>query len=691
MTASAAGLILFVASGSCALAAVSRHDLAIDLHPESHSVLVSDKVSIDDWGDRDLVFSLAPGAEIRSVSIGGVGAKYAFYSGRLTVWPDPSLSGKTVTVDIAYQAVFNDPVESAPASFDNPGFGVEGTISDKGAFLLSESGWYPRIEGLSSYDIKVTAPLGTYAVTAGEFLGHTDEGGRSVSSWKINGLRQGLALSAAKYSIRTGTAGTVPVYTWFFPESDQFSETYIKAATSHIAFYDSLHGPYGFPKFAVVENFFQTGYGFPSYTLLGSQVLRLPFIPQTSLRHEIAHCWWGNGVLVDYDSGNWCEGLATYVADYLSRETASQKEAEDYRRQILREYATVAASRGDFPLARFSSRTDPATKAVGYGKAAFVFHMIRKKIGDGPFWGSLMRIYAQNFQKVTSWEDFRKVFVAEGGLDERESKRFFNQWLTREGAPKLKLQNVSARKNAAGWRVSGSVVQSAPFFDLDAKIALSTPTGERIDKNVKISGQSSRFEIDSHSEPKKLSLDPDTDLFRLLYPEEIPATVNSLKGSKELIAVLSAGIPATAAADFEVLLAGLNKQGTRIVLEKNVDLKHLENKDVLFFGFPQSDKLKRRLSATPPGVKVSPEDFSLDGSFSSENSDCLFIVFTGPGKILTALFLPLAGTVADSISPAARKITHYGQFSYLAFAAGTNTSKGIWPISKSPLVHEFKR
>jgi hypothetical protein len=66
------------------------------------------------------------------------------------------------------------------------------------------------------------------------------------------------------------------------------------------------------------------GFGFPSYTLIGGTVLRLPFIIHTSLGHEIAHCWWGNGVLVDDDGGNWSETLTTYVADYLYQEKKSE-------------------------------------------------------------------------------------------------------------------------------------------------------------------------------------------------------------------------------------------------------------------------------------------------------------------------------------------------------------------------------
>jgi hypothetical protein len=111
------------------------------------------------------------------------------------------------------------------------------------------------------------------------------------------------------------------------------------------ACYEALHGTYPFAKFAVVENFFPTGYGFPSFTLLGSRVLRLPFIPDTSLRHEVAHCWWGNGVLVDATGGNWCEGLTTYVADYLSKEEHSFEEARGYRLRALETYALLAAGR----------------------------------------------------------------------------------------------------------------------------------------------------------------------------------------------------------------------------------------------------------------------------------------------------------------------------------------------------------
>ena len=68
----------------------------------------------------------------------------------------------------------------------------------------------------------------------------------------------------------------------------------------YLEMYRQLIGPYPFAKFALVENFWETGYGMPSFTLLGPQVIRFPFILHSSYPHEILHNWWGNSVFVDW-------------------------------------------------------------------------------------------------------------------------------------------------------------------------------------------------------------------------------------------------------------------------------------------------------------------------------------------------------------------------------------------------------
>jgi hypothetical protein len=400
-------------------------------------------------------------------------------------------------------------------------------------------------------------------------------------------------------------------------------------------------------------------------------------------------------VLVDYASGNWCEGLTTYVADYLSQEIASAADAKLYRQQILQDYATLVASGADFPLRLFEGRVSPATRAVGYGKAVFVFHMIRQKFfslkgGDEPFWQCLRQIYKERLFVRTSWEDFSNVFVVTGGWNREDARVFFDQWIARSGAPVLKLQDVQLKSDASGWHVTGSLVQDPPWYALDIIVGLKISPTERLDTKIGIKDGAASFSIQSPAAPEKLIVDPDVNVFRLLYPEEIPAVVNGVKGSKSLAAVLSGDSPPAGVKAFELLLAGLDQADTPIMSEKEAEMKMSEERDFLFFGLPRSEKLKSLFSSSPEGVTLSSEKFSVKG-FSG--ADCLFLVFTDPGRGggITALFLPVSGTDAGSVLTAARKITHYGKYSYLAFSRGLIQEKGVWEILHSPLEFDFMR
>jgi hypothetical protein len=50
------------------------------------------------------------------------------------------------------------------------------------------------------------------------------------------------------------------------------------------------------------------------------------------------------------------------------------------------------------------------------------------------------------------------------------------------------------------------------------------------------------------------------------------------------------------------------------------------------------------------------------------------------------LFLPLSSSHAEEV---ARKVTHYGKYSYLAFQNGANHAKGLWSTEKSPLEYRW--
>jgi hypothetical protein len=158
--------------------------------------------------------------------------------------------------------------------------------------------------------------------------------------------------------------------------------------------YRGLLGPYPYAKFALVENFWETGYGMPSFTLLGEQVHPLSVHPAFVLSARAPAQLVGQRRLCRLCGGNWCEGLTAYLADHLIAEQRGQ--GAEHRRAILQRVTDYVTPENDFPLTRFQSRYNAVTEAVGYGKTAMVFNMLREKVGDAQFIKALQQFYRDN-------------------------------------------------------------------------------------------------------------------------------------------------------------------------------------------------------------------------------------------------------------------------------------------------------
>jgi hypothetical protein len=662
-----------------------EHRLAVELVPAERRLIGRDEMRIQTDDRPELFFFLSERVIRLHVEVEGRPRKFRFTASELVLPVAADERQRAITVSIRYEARFDDPVPVSPLNTDNPGFGVSATISETGVFLMPGAGWYPDpADGSETFHVTVKAPRGMLAVTAGQNLGHRDLENATVSEWRVDHPVRGLALSAAAYRLGEEKFGAVTVAAYFLPPNQELAPAYLEAAAGYLKLYSERFGPYPFPKFAVVENFFPTGYGFASYTLIGGTVLRLPFIIQTSLGHEIAHCWWGNGVQVDYDAGNWSEALTTYVADYFYRENESPAAAADYRRNALLNYATLVPPAKDQALARFAARIDPATKAIGYDKGAMVFHMLRRMIGEEAFWGGLRDIFRDSLFKEVSWSGLRMAFEKRAG---RSLTAFFEQWVSRRGAPQLRLEAVNREQTADGWRVTGRLVQAAPAFDLELDLSLETGTGTRL-LRLAATGKSTAFEMTSPAVPLRLAVDPDHHLMRRLELSEIPPTVNALKSSPSVLFLTSGRLPSAAAGRLaDTLARALGVNPVAIVPEADAGSYRLEDHDLVWVGYPRDSAL---LGSVPEGLAVGETGYSLKGEEHTRPTDILFGVLrhpTGSGRVL-ALFLPLSLPGAETV---AAKVTHYGRFSFLSFRDGQNTAKGVWPVADTPVDYRWPK
>jgi hypothetical protein len=355
--------------------------------------------------------------------------------------------------------------------------------------------------------------------------------------------------------------------------------------------------------------------------------------------------------------------------------------ARDYRLQALRNYATLVPPVKDFPLSRFVSRTDTVTKAVGYDKGVMVFHMLRRWIGEDAFWGALRDIYRERLFQPASWDDLRNAFERRSG---QALSDFFDQWVKRRGAPRVRLEEVRMNPGPGATSVAGQVVQEKPFFTAELELALETRDG-RIDQTIRVSEASRRFEFMEISDPKRMSVDPDCHTLRRLDPAEIPPTVNSLKSSPSTALVICAQAAGNGRRLADIIARSLGIHNFTLLDEEEIGADRLGDRDVILVGFPRDRSL---LSTAPAGLRLTAGGFSLEGSITPAGADTFFGVMPHPNAPLRVLGIFLPGPLPAAESAAA-KITHYGRYSYLTFKDGQNRDKGSWPVTYSPVIYRW--
>jgi hypothetical protein len=651
---------------------VLRQDIAVTLLPESHEITGESSLIIRPHGSAKIQFTLASDATALRCKTGRETLPFTFRGGILSVDFPVTRGEGTVSLTIAYRCRFDDQPPAEAISGEDPTYGVNAVVSRLGVFLGPGAGWYPAPSAMpAKRTVLVTAPAGTEAVTSGRRIAHATAAGVSSSIWEEVRPASELSLSAGPYIIAEQRLDDIPIYTYFTPYSTKLAERYLQASAKYIRFYEGLFGPYPFDKFAVVENFFPSGYGFPSYTLLGSAIIHLPFIPDTSLPHEIAHSWWGNGVLIDYRNGNWSEGLVTYMADYFLEERKSLAAGRDYRMRILADYASLVTPERDFPLREFTGRVDPASRCIGYGKGAMVFHMVRQMIGDESFFGALREICRNKLFARASWDDFMSAFSRFSGKD---FTTFREEWLNLKGGPHIFLAGVTRHRSGKEWVVSGEVAQSSPAYHLPLQLKLETAGGSTL-QTVHCARERTPFVFSVPNEPRRLLLDPGAEVFRILPPGEVPPTVNRIKGSKSLLVVITPNCRAKRET-VDILLESMGQQGAKVIAESEANAARISGHDILFCGVPDQPQIPVESKL----ISFSRESFTIDRRLFDQPEDALFLVMRHPidQDRVIALFDPLSGVAATEC---ALKITHYGKYSYLAFTAGENRNKGTEAVS----------
>jgi aminopeptidase N len=555
---------------------------------------------------------------------------------------------------------------------------TEGTIQADGVFLSGASKWYPPPSDgtLVTFDLTVTLPAGWDAVSQGrrEIL----ERGATRTRVRFTAAepQEEIWLVAGPWTETARAVDGIETLALLRSKDDALAARYLDATGPYIAMYGKLLGAYPYTKFALVENFWETGYGMPSFTLLGTKVIRLPFILTSSYPHEILHNWWGNGVYVQPAGGNWSEGLTAYLADHLFAEQKGG--GAGYRQEALQKYADYASKSKDFPLSAFHERHSPSTEAVGYGKALMLFHMMRRELGDDAFLKGLRALYeGKKFQRA-SFDDVRRALESAVGHDLGPS---FTPWVTRTGAPQLRAHDVSARRAEDGsWRLTGKIDQAqdgAPYT-LAIPIAVTLEGRETaMQLGVRATARETSFVLTVPARPLRLDVDPEFDLFRKLDVEEAPPALSGAFGADLCTMILPAKAGGDMLAAYRAMAAEWNtgRASPMTVVDDEALTVLPKAGSIWVVGFENRFAAAATEALAPFGVKAAPEAARAR----------VLVARCAPGQAPVIAFV--AADHAAQVPGLTRKLPHYHKYSYLAFEGDepVNVDKGRWPVTRSPM------
>src|SRR2546427_10901926 len=324
------------------------HYLHVTVLPDTHQLLAADRTTLDILSPtlQSVSFTLSPSLQVKqirdtSTELPGPVLRFTTQARRVdnddvqvvTVQLQrPTTRGERLNLQWVYEGMINDPPrEPRHLRFVTPSE-TSGHIGPEGVYIGPETHWYPEImDSIARFRVIVVMPAGWEGVGQGALI----ERGKTSTTWDTLTPTEGLTLAAGKFVVKTQKSGDTEIATYLYPEDAGLADEYLTAAVAYLDAYARVLGPYPFPRFSIGENFFASGLGMPSYTLLGAGSIRRHYTQPYALGHEIVHSWIGNHVFNDH-GGNWAEGLTTYLANYYWRSEEHTSELQSQSNLVCR-------------------------------------------------------------------------------------------------------------------------------------------------------------------------------------------------------------------------------------------------------------------------------------------------------------------------------------------------------------------
>ncbi len=231
-------------------------------------------------------------------------------------------------------------------------------------------------------------------------------------------------------------------------------------------------------------------------------------------------------------------------------------------------------------------------------------------------------------------------------------------------------------------------VQKAEAFNIDLPVSVLTERGlEGFVFAMDSKQQVFRFSV--KAKPLKLAVDPQYDVFRILNPAEVPATLSKIWGSDNNVLVLPASAEKSQSEVYQKFAQqwkDTDNDNFTIVYDNEIN-DFPEDKAVWVLGFDNKFAPMFNTGIAQFNSALKPDSVMFENkNIQKADNSFVFTLARSDNLDKQDIFISIGNK--DAIDGLIRKLPHYGKYSYLAFSADepTNIAKGQWPVVSSPLV-----
>lgn len=362
--------------------------------------------------------------------------------------------------------------------------------------------------------VTIHMPTGWSSLATGKRISREESNDEVVEVWHAD---RALAWSfvAGPYNVSTHIYDGHEIVLYLLSDGFKNPEEKVRALASALTAQEERFGPYPYATYGIAE----VPDGITDWSASSHQGFIMSNSSNFNVKdgnlvlfaHEMAHSWWGNLVSNTGPGGKLLsESLAQYGAVVALEALLGEDAATDFLRfsrvgynqmQCARGYFRIWRVGGDKALVKLAG--DQHDHNLSDSKGNWVYHMLRRRVGDEVFFDTLQQIVRDFSAKALTVKELRKRFVE--AAPDANLERFFEQWLDQPGAPILDIEwsDVEGQDN----QIELTITQRDEPYHLFVEVKVNSFFGSRL-HTVEISQPETTVTLDAPGPAEAVQLDP---------------------------------------------------------------------------------------------------------------------------------------------------------------------------------------